>query len=215
MITIGNTLKVDRLPPVCPWCKRSIRPAFKALNEINSSGMEQTFHTFFQCSAEECLKGIIAIYARTGGMYTLEETYPKLPNPPSVDDEIGEISPNFVEIYKQAGIADSTDLDQIAGVGYRKALEFLVKDYCCHKQPEKEDEIKRATLSQVISKYVENSNVKACSVRAAWLGNDETHYIRKWEDKDISDLKMLINLACAWIKTEVLTEKYMKDMDKQ
>lgn len=27
--------------------------------------------------------------------------------------------------------------------------------------------------------------------RAAWLGNDETHYVRKWPEKDVKDLKSL------------------------
>jgi hypothetical protein len=33
-----------------------------------------------------------------------------------------------VEIAQQASDAEQYGLDQIAGVGYRKALEFLIKD---------------------------------------------------------------------------------------
>ena len=42
---------------------------------------------------------------------------------------------------------------------------------------------------QVISRYIDDSNIKNVAKRAVWLGNDETHYIRKWEDKDLSFLK--------------------------
>lgn len=39
-----------------------------------------------------------------------------------------QVSPQFVEIYNQAKAAESFQLDQITGLGLRKALEFLIKD---------------------------------------------------------------------------------------
>jgi hypothetical protein len=48
--------------------------------------------------------------------------------------------------------------------------------------------------------------------RATWLGNDETHYVRKWEDKDINDLKILIKVTLHWIEMELLTEQYKTEM---
>lgn len=47
---------------------------------------------------------------------------------------------------------------------------------------------------------------------ASWLGNDETHYVRKWKDKDISDLKKMIELTVYWISYELKTEEYEKIM---
>ena len=102
--------------------------------------------------------------------------------------------------------------NEIAGVGYRKALEFLIKDYCIHKTPEKSDIIKRTNLGSVIENFVEDTNIKNCAKRATWLGNDETHYTKKWEDRDISDLKILIKLSCGWINSNLLTEKYLQEM---
>jgi hypothetical protein len=52
----------------------------------------------------------------------------------------------------------------------------------------------------------------AYAKRAAWLGNDEIHYVRKWEDRDINDLKILIELTCGWVRNNLLTEKYMAEM---
>jgi hypothetical protein len=54
--------------------------------------------------------------------------------------------------------------------------------------------------------------VKECAKRAAWLGNDETHYTRKWETKDVSDLKLLVKLTVNWIDNVLLTEKYIAEM---
>jgi hypothetical protein len=45
-------------------------------------------------------------------------------------------------------------------------------------------------------------------------GNDETHYVRQWEDKDITDLKTLIPPTVNWIETILLTRKYMQSMQQ-
>ena len=55
--------------------------------------------------------------------------------------------------------------------------------------------------------------MKECAKRAAWLGNDETHYTRKWEDKDVKDLKLLVHLTVNWIDNVLLTQKYISEMD--
>ena len=59
---------------------------------------------------------------------------------------------------------------------------------------------------------MDNGNVKTCAKRAAWLGNDETHFVRKWEGKDIEDLKTLIQLTINWIQSDILTRDYEEKM---
>jgi len=48
-------------------------------------------------------------------------------------------------------------------------------------------------LSACIQQYIDNEKIKLVSKRAVWIGNDETHYVRKWIEKDIEDLKRLID----------------------
>jgi hypothetical protein len=93
-----------------------------------------------------------------------------------------------------------------------KALEFLIKDYLCRLRPDDADEIKRVQLGPYIENYVDNEKVKSTAARAVWLGNDETHYLRKWEDKDLEDLKKLIQLTVHWIEMEELTDSVVKEM---
>ena len=50
------------------------------------------------------------------------------------------------------------------------------------------------------------------ATRASWLGNDETHYQRKWEDQDLEDLKKVLQLTVHWISMEELTESVIKKM---
>ena len=59
---------------------------------------------------------------------------------------------------------------------------------------------------------VDDTKVKECAKRAAWLGNDESHYVRLWEEKDINNLKDLIQLTRFWIDGNIITEKYTSEM---
>jgi len=93
-------------------------------------------------------------------------------------------------------------------------LEFAVKDYCAHRNPQAADLIRRTQLGSCIDKYVSDKNVRNCAKRAAWIGNDEAHYDRRWPDKDITDLKRLIDLTLAWITNELLTEQYEDGMSE-
>jgi hypothetical protein len=125
---------------------------------------------------------------------------------------IKELSQSFYEIYNQAFAAEQMGLDQVCGVGYRKALEFLIKDYLISLNPDKGDKIKNKFLGNCIKDDVTDTNIKIVAERAAWLGNDETHYVRKWDSKDVSHLKGLINLCLHWIEAEVNTKKILAEM---
>ena len=67
-------------------------------------------------------------------------------------------------------------------------------------------------LGTVIREFVDDQKIKLCAERAAWLGNDETHYERRWEGKDIEDVKTLIKLTCFWIESDLVTAKYTNEM---
>jgi hypothetical protein len=67
-------------------------------------------------------------------------------------------------------------------------------------------------LGTCIEEYVKDANIKVVAKRATWLGNDETHYERRWKDKDLNDLKTMINLVQHWIQAEHLTKEALKSM---
>ena len=130
----------------------------------------------------------------------MEEDFPK---------HVQSLSPTFVEIFKQAAMAEKKKLDHIAGVGYGKALEFLVKDYLVDKNSEDKDlveKIKQKSLGKCIADNVDDERIKKAASGAKLLRNDETHYERKVEDKDVQDLKDLIQLTVYWIEAEKMTE---------
>ena len=126
---------------------------------------------------------------------------------------ITELSSAFVKIYNEAYAAEQMSLMEICGVGYRKALEFLVKDYAIvGKDEETVEKIKKSFLGPCIESYVTDARIKEVAKRAVWLGNDETHYVRKWENKDVQDLKGLIRLTIRWVEQEKETERLLEEM---
>ena len=101
----------------------------------------------------------------------------------------------------------------MCGPGYRKALEFLLKDYLIAKHPDEKQKIRKNTsLAKIISTYIDDERLRACAQRAAWLGNDEVHYDRQWADKDVQHLKQVINLTTRWLDQVMETEELLAEM---
>ena len=97
-------------------------------------------------------------------------------------------------------------MNQICGIGYRKALEYLVKDYLCHKAPADEDAIKTEALGRSLQR-IEDSRIQALAQRATWIGNDETHYVKKHEDLDVATMKVFINAMVHFIDSDLALEQ--------
>lgn len=118
----------------------------------------------------------------------------------TLPENIDQISSAFIRIYKQAAMAEAYGLNDICGLGYRKSAEFLIKDYAIKLNPEEIDDVKARPLNQVIQKYLSDfPKIQTLAKATAWLGNDEAHYIRKHDDKDLSDLKRFITATATFI----------------
>lgn len=122
-------------------------------------------------------------------------------------NNLASVSPMFIDIYNQSKQAETLNMQHIAGIGYRKALEFLVKDYSIRFHSDKSDSIKTMPLAQCINTYIDHPKIKTLAERSVWLGNDETHYVRKHADKDVEDLKRFISACVNYIDMELTLEE--------
>lgn len=217
----GMPYSLDRIPDSCPLCHYAVHMEKSGWSFIPRQGSTPGLEIVFRCPRQSCGRFFIARYEpstitdadiRLRGVFVLDEVVPEEPLEPEFTDEVRNISPSFVEIYTEASAAESWGLAQIAGVGYRKALEFLIKDYCISLGPADEEDIKKIHLGPCITKFVKDPNVQECAKRAVWLGNDETHYSRRWAEKDVSHMKQFIALTVHWISSSVLTEQLIADM---
>lgn len=161
------------------------------------------------CAA--CEKPFVSLYRLNDVLFNIPAEFLKTwPNPTPqivISTELQKISPAFTEIYEQAALAEAAGLSEICGMGYRKALEFLIKDFAIHMEPDKEEQIKKASLSQVIANHISERKIKILAERSAWLGNDETHYVRKHQDYSLSDLKAFLAATQAFIEYALTVQK--------
>ena len=51
-------------------------------------------------------------------------------------------------------------MDEISGLGYRKSLEFLIKDFAIYNNPEKEEQIKSTWMMKCLKEYIDNEKIK-------------------------------------------------------
>lgn len=196
----GQSLSVDVRQTVCKKCGTTVAPIYLCYSES---------YLFCKCPIYGCGNYFLLKRDRFHDEY--------LPNQQlgteSFSDIINEISPSFVIIYNEAYSAEQMLLSNICGAGYRKALEFLVKDYLSKDKSEEErGAIQKKPLAKCIEDDVADQRIKSVAKRAVWIGNDETHYIKKWEQKDVNDLKGVIHLTIRWIEQEVETEQLLADM---
>ena len=112
-----------------------------------------------------------------------------------------------MKIYHQAEIAENSKLKELCGIGYRKALEFLIKDYAISKHPEAQEEIEKSSLSKCIDKFINDNKFKTLAKAATWLGNDETHYVKKHENYNVQDMKRFLSAAIAFVEYELTCDE--------
>lgn len=205
-----------KLPGECPNCHVALEPT--VLHQIITiDDNKKTAQLTMLLFCTKCYRTFLAIYSviddpiyyRDKRCYNtkLLATAPFIPKSISFSSEITKISPAFIKIYNQAFQAEQMDLIDICGMGYRKALEFLIKDFLIYKVPNNKDSIESQPLSQCI-KTLANDYPKLGIVaeRATWLGNDEAHYVRKHIDYDLETLKSLIAATIAYIDLELITD---------
>ena len=208
-------VRLQRTPDVCPRCHRSIHAKFVVAAIQQERSLCQVT---FRCTHQLCQELFIATYSALDRLpqgqilHQFESVAPLSAARATFPESISELSPTFVEIFNQTTEAESMQLDQLVGIGLRKALEFLIKDFAVAEHPGRETEIRSTLLGNCITSFVADANIKECAKRAAWLGNDETHYTRKWESKDVGDLKLLVRLTVNWIENSILTKKYIAEM---
>lgn len=191
------------LPPICPNCIRGIFPKVLEayFNEANSCIKAVCF-----CPACENL--FITDYPIDYG-FTLgfKKIIPLPSRTKKFTDNIEKISPDFCKIYNEAYKAEQQELFEICGMGYRKALEFLIKDYALSLNPNDKEDISKKPLSKCITDHLDSADLKALAIASAWIGNEETHYVRTMTNYGLEDLKTFINAAVSFIDMKLNISK--------
>lgn len=209
----GSFLSTDlAIPEQCPFCKRYITPSLEVTSRaVSDDGRTGPIIGYWSCNG--CAQTFAVRYKTRGDMqdgihrYYVGDMLPPMIRLTEVDEQIRRISPRFEELLHQAEFACDNDLVDLAGMGFRKALEFLVKDYLIYKAPEDEERIRNMELGNCIANRIDNQQLKTVASRATWLGNDFTHFTRRFDEYEVSDLKRFIEAVVYWILMELTTEE--------
>lgn len=202
---------------VCPICHHALIP--KPLNGYYVSEQNHaSVYMLFLCP--NCRNIFLVKYGCSRVHMSNIETifvkgiYPSTPESIALSKDISNLSPMFVTTYNQSIAAEAQQLTEIAGCGFRKALEYLIKDYLCHKVPEESEIIKSEFLGNAI-KRINDERIKTLAERAVWIGNDETHYIRKHDNLDLSNMKQFVLAMLHYVEAELTLEKALSVLPKK
>ena len=190
---------------ICPYCNKAIYPEIKVANFSNNYNHASCIVSCPACSEEFFIK-----FRRDVTLITYTyDYYEVLPFPkPQINlpADFQELFPEFYKIYLEAAQAESYNLLEICGMGYRKALEALVKQYATELFPEQAEAIQNEMLMPTIKRFA-SPKIITLATAATWLGNDHAHLVTKHPDYDLEALKTFINVLCQYIQSE-------KEIDK-
>lgn len=190
--------EMDIYPPsICPYCgyvvKMESRGGFKSINTLIT----------FECP--HCNELSAALY--NDSKYEPLRIFPsQKAKSNKIPEEILIISPKFENLYLQAISAEDNDLPELAALAYRRALEFLVKDFCIHLFPNDENAIKKEHLNFSIKRleYI-SPLITNIANKIRIIGNDYTHYLSKL-DYTAADMKKFIGILMPFIQGALLAE---------
>lgn len=209
----------------CPLCHTAtmISPVFNDVrcvsNDTDISSQEYyLLHSFYVCPMCKCPYGAGYTTSRMefGELKfgAAKYVFPRIVDNKIFPKEVAHISPDFVDTYHEAYQAEQYNLTKICGAGYRRAFEYLLKDYLINEYPNLKEQIIDAQMYDIINdkKHEYNMPIKIVEIakRCAWLGNDHTHYRAKFTDNDLEDLKNAIDILLYWIMTEFKTAEILK-----
>ena len=174
-------------PLVCPLCGERNDPAPKE-NHVFAAAHNKPYITIkYQCNT--CLGIFLSTYdvdlnakSATFGSFhpTLSVSYE--------NQHLQDVSPRFIEVYKQSLTADNSGHFALAAIGYRSAVEFLIKDYLVKFRDVAEKDVVKLSLFDAAGKYLPQEMVNTADV-VRILGRDYVHYDVRHPDIDFSVLR--------------------------
>nr|DAZ35054.1 MAG TPA: protein of unknown function (DUF4145) [Caudoviricetes sp.] len=189
-------------PHFCPIC-RAPQEGSRSDSKLFPSG-DKRYYGVVEYICNSCGKKYLVTYDIDTGKEaaTFGAFYPVF-TATYENDLLSEFSPRFIEFYNQALRSELAGDIDLAATGYRHALECLVKDYAINRLQKEHDEVCKKNLCQAIGEYLDSDMVKTADV-VRILGNDYTHYERRYPQVDFEVLKRYLDIFTQLIETKEL-----------
>lgn len=189
---------------VCPHCGQSVFAEMVDNKTFDYEKDSDYVAITYKCPDPKCSKIYISLHLSNNidKKLNLIYIYPtKLPK--TLDPLLQEMSPRFIESYRQANIAENHNCFDLAGAGYRNAIEILIKDYAIIELNEDPTTVAKKRLHTCIKDYLGDVDLTRCADVVRILGNDNTHYERKYEELDFNILKTYMDIFIQLITTKL------------
>ena len=196
------SIEVDEVG-VCPCCGIATSPTFLDGFITVHPDIKYNLYSYIILYCTNCKSIYAARYIsnRNINNLCLESVFPKTARGISFSENINKLSPKVVSLYNQANEAETrNEIKGLAGIGHRKALEFLIKDYLIKFYHQDTETIKKMELGNCVNKLPEK--IQSIAKASIWIGNDETHYFRKNPEYDIEDLRKFIDCFIHFIEMD-------------
>lgn len=188
-------------PIECPHCGAYIEPSLRHLTSFNYC--DNTYVSLCVFRGNCCCKDFFVLYDVNNSNGKLLSIFPGSISP-SLPDCIHKISPRFVDMYNQCFTAEQNGYLELAGSGYRNALEILIKDYAINELKHPYEEVVKKKLATAIKTYLPSIDLKQSADVVRILGNDYTHYEQHYTDESFAILKQYIEIFIKSIETTYL-----------
>lgn len=183
-------------PVTCPYCGAFIEPQPVSHAKLPYDTCKNTLFVSFSCPA--CLKRFIGSYVLAGDDAEYICIIP-VANEERLAECFGVISERFVSIHQQAFRAEARDDIQLAIVGYRTALEILLKDYVIKLLHESDAEVRNKGLRKTIEDYTPQDVAAAADV-VRIIGDDYTHYVNGHPEIAFGEFKSYYSMVLSYIE---------------
>lgn len=210
---ISSTCAIPfKIPIVCPNCNASLQPIIKD-NRLLTFG--ENCLLVISYIGNCCNTPFYASYKYKEAQTTLLDVYPHLKSI-TLPEKIQELSPRFTNLYEQSYTAEQNGHIELAGSGYRNSIEILIKDFAIQKLNAPKDEVCKMSLYDAIGTYLKEVNIETSAADVIRvLGNDYTHYQRKYDDIDFIVVKKYLEIFIQQIDTKLLLMEPIIPVNRQ
>lgn len=200
---ISKTLTIQ-IPQSCPLCGIGNNPTTNEVGRLEiQEGYVFTLH--HRCPACKKYHMTNQEYLNQDDKTTMILVYPNKVVI-DIDDLFIEHAPRFVEFYSEAVEAEKMGLENIAGTGYRSAIECLIKDYALAFELDDKEYLSdpKLTFNNAIDRYVKNDDLlKGALHFIRTVGNGYTHW-NKSSSISLPQLKNYVDIIIQIFKSKFM-----------
>ncbi len=130
----------------------------------------------------------------------------------NIDPLFIKYAPRFVEFYSEAIEAEKLGLENIAGTGYRSAVECLIKDYALHFELDDKEYLAdpKFSFNNAIDRYIKDDDLlKGALHFIREVGNHYTHWSKE-TDIPLEVLKSYVEIILQIFKSKFMLKHLPK-----